>query len=131
MVFEKMNGRVLWLDGRIGHTTYLMFFLTFVNFIVILFNFLIEDNPIFEKILPHMWLVSIIFIGLYVPVSIFIGRWHKNTQLSTEYIILHEGNTILATMIRILLDVQTGKATKEEIQDVRKMMMDIENNTAK
>jgi len=123
-----MNLRMLWFDGRIGHTTYLMFFLTFVNFIIIAFNFLIEGNSIFEKIIPYMWLFSIIFVLLYVPISILIGRWHKNTQLSTEMDILVNTNPILARMVRTLLDVQTGRASKEEIEEFRKMIVDIEKD---
>lgn len=126
MIFQKKNLRMFLLDGRMGHTTYLMFFLTFVNFSIIVFNFLIDGNPIFENIITNMWILSIIFIVLYIPVSILIGRWHRYTQISTEYSILIESNSILATMIRILLDVQTGKATKEDIQEVRNMMVDIE-----
>lgn len=126
MIFQKKNLRIFLLDGRMGHTTYLMFFLTFVNFSIIVFSFLIDGNPMFENILTDMWIFGVIFIVLYIPVSILIGRWHRYTQLTTEYIILHEANSTLATMIRILLDVKTGKATREEIQEVRNMMLDIE-----
>jgi hypothetical protein len=128
MIFEKINARILWLDGRIGHTTYLMFFLTFVNFIIISFNFLIEDSVMLKDIIPSMWIFSTIFIITYIPISILIGRWHRYTQLTTEYRILHEENPVIATMMKILLDVQTGVATKEEIAKVKKMMTDIENN---
>ena len=117
---------MFWLDGRIGHTTYLMFFLTFVNFIIISFNFLIEGNSFFNQIITHVLIFSIVFIILYVPVSILIGRWHRKTQLSTEMNILIESNSTLATMIKTLLDVYTGKASKEEIQEVRRMMLEIE-----
>ena len=56
MIFGKIKTRVLWLDGRIGHTTYLMFFLTFVNFIIISFNFLIEDNTTLPGVLDEMFI---------------------------------------------------------------------------
>jgi uncharacterized membrane protein YhaH (DUF805 family) len=131
MIFGKIKTRVLWLDGRIGHTTYLMFFLTFVNFIIISFNFLIEDNTMLQEIIPSMWIFTIVFIVMYIPISIIIGRWHRYTQLSAEYRILQEANPIQATMMRVLLDVQTGIATKEEIDEFRKMMTDIENNKSK
>ena len=126
MIFEKINARILWLDGRIGHTTYLMFFLTFVNFIIISFNFLIEDSVMLKDIIPSMWIFSTIFIITYIPISILIGRWHRYTQLTTEYRILHEENPVIATMMKILLDVQTGVATKEEIAEFRKMLTKIE-----
>ena len=126
MIFGKIKTRVLWLDGRIGHTTYLMFFLTFVNFIIISFNFLIEDSVMLKDIIPSMWIFSTIFIITYIPISILIGRWHRYTQLTTEYRILHEENPVIATMMKILLDVQTGVATKEEIAEFRKMLTKIE-----
>jgi len=119
------------LDGRMGHTTYLMFFLTFANFIIISFNFLIDENPILKENLPYMWMFSIVFIILYVPISILIGRWHRNTQLSTEMTILIESNVILANMFKILIDSKMGKATEEEIKKFRKRMLDIENRKFK
>ena len=81
-----------------------------------------------HDIIPSMWIFAIIFIVAYIPISVLIGRWHRYTQLSAEYVILHEENPVLATMIRTLLDVQTGVATKEEIDEFRKTMTDIENN---
>ena len=81
-----------------------------------------------KDIIPSMWIFSTIFIITYIPISILIGRWHRYTQLTTEYRILHEENPVIATMMKILLDVQTGVATKEEIAKVKKMMTDIENN---
>jgi len=126
MIFQKKNLRMFLLDGRIGHSTYLMFFLTIVNFIIISFNFLFEGNTIFGNIVTNMWLFSIIFFVFYIPGSILIGRWHRYTQVSTDYTILIKSNTTLAMMIRILLDIKTGKATKEEILEVRNLMLDIE-----
>jgi uncharacterized membrane protein YhaH (DUF805 family) len=128
MIFGKIKTRVLWLDGRIGHTTYLMFFLTFVNFIIISFNFLIEDNTTLQNIIPSMWIFTIAFIVTYIPISILIGRWHRYTQIKTEHSILIESNPVLATMIKILLDVQTGVASQEEIEKVKKMMTNIEED---
>ena len=36
-------------------------------------------------------------------------------------------NPLFAKMIRVLLDVQTGKASQEEIDDFRKMLKQIED----
>ena len=40
-------------------------------------------------------------------------------------------NPVLARMIRTLLDVQTGKATKEEIEEFRKFVKEIESRDIK
>ena len=65
------------------------------------------------------------------PVSIIIGRWHTNTQISIEQDILRSEDPIFAKMFRTLLDVQTGKATEEEIKEFRKFLKNIENKMSK
>jgi len=116
----------MWWDARFGHLNYLMFFLVFLNFILISFNFLIEDNSNFNGIIDNLWVFGIIFVILYVPVSTIIGRWHTKTQISEEMKMKVFQDPILAKMIRTLLDVQTGKATKDEVEEFRKMIKEIE-----
>ncbi len=110
-----------------GHANYLLFLLAMANFILIAYNFLLEGNTIFEKFISNMWLFTIIFGIFYIPVAILIGRWHTNTQISVEQTIKLFEDPIMARMIRTLLDVQTGIATKEEIDEFRKTMIEIEN----
>ena len=55
----------------------------------------------------------------------------RKTQLSTEMDILVEANPILATMIRTLLDVQTKKASEEEINEFRKFLLNTEKKLDK
>ena len=126
MIVPKNFLRKFWWDGRIGHSTYLMFLLAFVNFILITYSFLIEGNIIFEKFISDLWLFSIIFIISYIPVSILIGKWHTNTQISTDQTIHYNENPLFAKMVRTLLDVQTGKVGKEEIEEFRGILSEIE-----
>lgn len=60
-----------------------------------------------------------------------IGRWHVTTQISVEQDILRSEDPIFAKMVRALLDVQTGKATEEEIKEFRSMMHEIEKKGIK
>jgi uncharacterized protein YneF (UPF0154 family) len=126
MIIKKNFFRKLWWDGRMGHATYLMFFLAFLNFILITYSFLIEGNKIFEKFISDLWLFTIIFLVFYFPISILIGRWHTKTQISVEMTMKMEEDPITARMIRTLLDVQTGKATDEEIEEFREFVDKIE-----
>ena len=118
--------RKMFWASRIGHSTYLMFVLAFGNFILITYSYLLEGNPFFEKYLSDLWMFSVVFIVLYIPVSILIGRWHTNTQISVEMTIRGLNNPIQAKMMRILLDVGTKKATEEEIKEFRKFVNEIE-----
>ena len=118
--------RKIWWASRIGHSTYLMFLLAFSNFIIITYSYLLEGNAFFEKYVSDLWVFSIIFVVLYIPASILIGRWHTNTQISVEMTIRGYNNPIQAKMMRILLDVETGKATEEDIKEFRKFVNEIE-----
>ena len=131
MVFQKKILREFWWAGRVGHSIYLTIFVGFVNFILITFNFLIEGNEMFEKFISEIWVFSIIFLILYIPVSVLIGRWHSNTQIHVDMELKMFEDPILAKMIRTLLDVQTGKASEEEIKDFRDMLKSIEGKHKK
>jgi len=126
MVFQKKKLSRIWWDGRIGHSTYLMFFLVFVNFILISYNFLISGNEIFEGTFSQIWLFGIIFLIFYFPISILIGRWHTFTQISTDQSVHYYANPLFAKMVRVLLDELTGKASEEEIKEFRKILLSIE-----
>ncbi len=126
LIFQKNLLRKFWWAGRMGTTNYILILLVLLNFILITYNFLIEGNTIFEKFTSTMWLFAIVFLIFYVPVSVLIGRWHTNTQISTEQIIRLSEDPILAKMIRTLLDAKTGKISEGEITEFRKEMEDIE-----
>ena len=124
-------GRRRWWEFRQGHTVYLIFLLTFVNFILIAYRLLIERVTFFKDLVPELWIFALMFILVYVPAAILIGYWHRRTQLRVETTIINQQNPVLAKMIRTLLDVQTGKASQEEIEDFRDMLKRIENKHKK
>jgi len=118
-----------WYEFRQGHSIYLIFVLTFVNFILIAYRLLIERVAIFKDLIPELWIFALMFILLYVPTAIIIGFWHRRTQLRVETTLVNQQNPVLAKMIRTLLDVQTGIASEEEIKEFREMLNKIEKNT--
>ncbi len=117
-----------WWEFRQGHSIYLIFLLTFVNFILISYRLLIEKITIFKELIPELWIFALIFISVYIPAAILIGVWHRRTQLRVETTLVNQQNPVLAKMIRTLLDVQTGKASQEEIKEFRNMLTKIEKN---
>jgi len=119
-------GRRRWWEFRQGHSIYLVFALTFINFILISYRLLIEKITFFKELMPDLWIFALVFLVVYVPAAILIGFWHRRTQLRVETTMIQQQNPVLARMIRTLLDVQTGVATKEEIDEFRKMLTKIE-----
>ena len=118
-----------WWEFRQGHSIYLIFMLTFINFILITYRLLIERVTFFKELVPELWIFALMFILFYIPAAVLIGYWHRRTQLRVETTIVNQQNPILARMIRTLLDVQTGVASEEEIKEFRKMLNKIEKRT--
>ena len=117
-----------WIDGRSGFTNYLIFSLSIINFVLILYRFLIEQDPIMNEIISDLWIFTIILMVFYVPISILIGHWHRHTQLSTESIIKQFENPLHAQLCRVILDSRTGRASEKEITELRTLLSKIENS---
>lgn len=123
---EKGWMRKRWWEFRQGHSIYLIFVLTFVNFVLITYRLLIEKIPVINQVFPELWIFAILFLGFYIPVAILIGFWHRKTQLRVENTLNLEQNPFMAKMFRTLIDVQTKKASKEEIEEFRRFLIEIE-----
>jgi hypothetical protein len=128
---QKNLLRKMWWDGRMGHSAYLMFMLQLVNFLLITYNFLIEGNKVFESFVTNMWVFGTIIMIFYIPISILIGKWHTDTQISIDQTIRMMENPIHAKMIKGLLNVQDGVASEEEIKDFREFLIEIEKKDIK
>ena len=120
--------RIRWHEGRRGNAIYLMFALTLVNFILISYRFLIEEENYSNGLFLDLWIFGVIFMVTYFPISIIIGFWHRKTQLSMDNSIKFMENPLYSRMFRTMLDVQTGKASEEEIKRIREMLQKIEKN---
>ena len=116
-----------WWEFRAGHSVYLIFVLTFINFILISYRLLIEKIPIFQELIPNLSMFVLLFLAFYIPAAIIIGFWHRKTQLKVETTLTMQQNPVFAKMIRTILDVQTGEASDEEIKEFRAFLMKIES----
>ena len=128
---KKNLFRKMWWDGRMGHSSYLMFALQLVNFLLITYNFLIEGNEVFETFMSDLWVFVTIVTIFYIPISILIGKWHTDTQLSVEWEMKMLEEPMTAKMIKGLLNVKEGVYNKEEIEEFRKFLTDIEKGDIK
>jgi hypothetical protein len=124
-VFRKDSNwvRRRWLDFRNGHSIYLVFAMTFANFITIQYALLLDKLPAFNA-LP-IWGFAVLFIAIYVPVGIIIGYWHRKSQFSVEAEALFSQNQIGATIYLFLIDLIDGKITQEEKDRMRSYLLKI------
>jgi len=115
-----------WFDFRQGHSYYLIFALSFANFVLIFHRLLIERVGFLNEIFSDLWVFFIVFIIIYIPVAIGIGAWHRRTQLKIEAEVTLLQNPLFAKMFRTMLDIQTGQIKKEEIEEMRNFLIKIE-----
>lgn len=116
-----------WFDFRLGHSTYLMFLLTFVNFMLIFHRMLIEQVDWLDSILSELWLFGLLFLLLYIPVAIIVGTWHRKNQIKVDADAVLLQSPLVAKIYRIMLDMQTGRATPEEIEELQEMLKSVED----
>lgn len=116
-----------WFDFRQGHSVYLIFLLTFANFILIFHRLLIERVEFLNQVFKELWVFILVFIVIYIPASIIIGSWHRKTQFKVEADVMIRQNPLLAKILRTILDVQTGKISNEEIEEMRTFLKKIED----
>ena len=115
-----------WYDFRNGHSFYLIFLLSFSNFILISHRLLIERVTFLDQVFANLWFFVIAFISIYVPVAILIGHWHKKTQLRVEQEMAFRENILAAQSLRLILELLTGKASEEEVENLRNLLKRVE-----
>jgi hypothetical protein len=131
--YLKINQRFIrrrWLDFRNGHSIYLIFLLTFTNFILITYNFAIKQIPIIGDTVS-LPLFIVLFALFYIPVSMLIGYWHRKHQYSVENEALINQNWVWAWIMQYQVRLIKGKTTKKEDEFVMNYLNDILKRTNK
>jgi len=119
-----------WLDFRLGHSVYLIFLLSFSNFILIFHRLLIERIEPLNELFSNLWVFVAVFVILYIPISVGLGAWHRRTQISVETEQSLLNNPFMARNFRMLVDMIEGKASKEDIEKFRDLLKNIEKKTS-
>jgi hypothetical protein len=114
-----------WLDFRNGHSIYLIFAMTFANFITIQYKLLIDKVPSLDWLFNSIWIFAIIFIAIYVPLGIIIGYWHRKSQWTVEQEALFRENKVGAVMWLYIMDLIEGKVKDEDKKKMRDALLKI------
>ena len=115
-----------WFDFRQGHSIYLIFAMSFANFVLIFYRLLVEEVEILSQIFSTLWIFVTVFLLSYIPVAILIGIWHRKTQMHVESEQILRHNPFFVRIFRVLIDMVDEKASKEEIEDIRNLLRSIE-----
>tara|TARA_B110000438_G_C15354727_1_gene453667 strand:+ start:82 stop:468 length:387 start_codon:yes stop_codon:yes gene_type:complete len=116
-----------WYDFRQGHGMYLVFAMSFVNFVLIFYRLLIEQIDFLGDLFSNLWIFLVIFLALYIPTAVLIGNWHRKTQMRIEHEQSMKQSPLMAKNFRVLLDLLEGKASTKEVEELRRFLKSIEN----
>lgn len=111
-----------WLDFRNGHTIYLAFILTFINFILITYNLAITKVSFLSVFADNIYAFTALFIAIYIPAAIVTGYWHRKKQYSVENEALLRENWIWAWISMYQIRLIEGKVTPEETRQIKEYL---------
>jgi len=115
-----------WLDFRNGNGQYLRFLLAFANTIIIGYFFLVEKVHFFDDIFTNLASFGLVFLAIYIPLSILFGLWHMRTQQRTDVTTQWEQRPLMAKTFLLILKISQDKASKKELEDMREFFNKIE-----
>lgn len=118
-----------WFDFRLGHSVYLIFLLSFSNFILIFHRLLIERIDFLNNIFSDLWMFVLLFVVVYFPIAVGVGAWHRKTQIKIENEQALLNNPFMARNFRMMIDIIEGKASKDEVQRFREFLTKIEKKS--
>ena len=131
MIAEKRDSdwfRRRWLDFRNGHGIYLVFIMTFANFVTIQYSLLIDKIPGINSVFNNIWTFAIIFVAAYIPLGMVIGYWHRKSQWKVEQEAMFRQNVVIASLWQFIIKQIDGKVTEKETKDILEYLSKITTN---
>ncbi|NIN01538.1 MAG: hypothetical protein GTO24_26620 [candidate division Zixibacteria bacterium] len=121
MNLDYLKGRLLryWTYFRRGHGVYLVFAISFLNFIVIQWNLLIEQIEPLKALLQHFYVFALLFFIIYPPLATVIG-WidYKRGAMPVDQTIAAKVNPYFQDLSKAILLLAEGK--NEEVIELMK-----------
>ena len=114
-----------WLDFRNGHSIYLIFVLTFANFITIQYKLLIDQIPYLAGVFNNIIVFAILFVLMYVPIGIVLGYWHRKSQWKVEQDALFRENKVGAIMWMYVIDLIEGNVSEDDKKLMKESLLKI------
>lgn len=122
MRYVLSRQRVLrwWTYFRRGHGTYLVFLMSFANFIVIQYRLLVEYIPALKLFFTSLTAFAVTFFLVYVPLAIVIG-WldYKKFAVPVDTALATKASPWIRDLAKALILIAEGR-NKEAIEILRK-----------
>jgi hypothetical protein len=109
---DYLKGRLLryWTYFRRGHGVYLVFAISFLNFIVIQWSLLIEQIPPLQALFQHFYMFAILFFITYLPLATVIG-WidYKRGAMPVDQTVAAKANPWVQDLSKAIVLLAEGK----------------------
>lgn len=108
-----------WTYFRRGHGVYLVFSMSFLNFVVIQWRLLIEQIELLEAIFQHFYVFTILFFATYIPLATIIG-WldYKRGAVPVDETVAAKASPWIRDLAKAILLLAEGK--NEEVVELMK-----------
>lgn len=121
MKLGHVKSRLLryWTYFRRGHNVYLIFVISFLNFVVIQWRLLIEQIKPLEAIFQHFYVFTILFFATYIPLATIIG-WidYKRGAVPVDQVVAAKVNPWVQDLAKAILLLAEGK--NDEVVELMK-----------
>ena len=95
---------------RRGHSTYFVYLISFLNFIVIQYRLLVEKIPFLEYVFQSLTAFALAFAATYIPVAILIGWLDvRRGAVPVEGALLARANPYSQTLLKALYLIADGR----------------------
>lgn len=110
MILNKKRLLRWWTYFRRGHSTYLVFLISFLNFIVIQYQLFIRFIPYLQVILNSILTFAVLFFLIYTPVAILIGWYdYKKFAVPVDTELTSKANPWVRDLAKALILISEGK----------------------
>lgn len=106
-----------WTDFRSGHSTYLTFFLSFMNFSILMYEYVISGIPFLLPLIPNLGVFLIFFLVTYVPTAASVGYVHRRVQMKTDSILQIQQNLYMRELFKSQKEMALGLKLLAEDKD--------------
>lgn len=109
-----------WTYFRRGHNVYLIFVVSFLNFVVIQWRLLFEYIPSLEMLFQSFWIFTVLVILIYLPLATIIG-WidYKRAAFPVDATIAAKANPWFQDLAKAIILLAEGK-NEEVVELMRK-----------
>jgi len=99
-----------WAYFRRGHSVYLAFATSLLNFIVIQYRLLVQNITLLRTLLPRLWMFLVVFVATYLPLATLIG-WidYQRGSVPTDSALSAKASPWIQDLFTALMLMSEGK----------------------